>query len=110
MTSPWKPMAALPDFMECPDFILVWNECNGVSEIRVEPDDIYKLREDKGWRLWRDVPRPSEADIARAKKRTRREVMNERPHAFSDWRAVNDPQNELSMEEAAWQFAPQAPK
>lgn len=70
MASAWRAPEAIPDFVECPSHILVWNECNGVSEINVEPEDIYRFREGRsGWRLWREVPEPSEADITRAMKR-----------------------------------------
>lgn len=75
MASAWKPMTAIPDFVDCPSHILVWNECNGVSEIAVTPDDIWNFRENSGgWRLWRDVPEPSEADIERAMQRALREA------------------------------------
>lgn len=65
MADNWKPMRALP-LDVFPSRILVWNECNGTSEIEV--DDIDKLRGDKCWRLWRDVPKPTEKDIERAMK------------------------------------------
>lgn len=77
MASGWKPMSALPDFMECPSHILVWNECNGTSEIAVEPEDIDKLRADKGWRLWRDVPTPSEKEVEAAMMRALKATRNQ---------------------------------
>lgn len=70
MASAWKTPEAIPDFMDCPSHILVWNECNGVSEIAVDPNDIYAFRYGRsGWSLWREVPEPSEKDIERAKAR-----------------------------------------
>lgn len=66
MAANWQPMRMLPDFVECPDSIIVWNDCNGPMELNVEPGDVEKLRADSGWYLWRDVPRPTEAEIAAA--------------------------------------------
>lgn len=66
----WKRPEAIPDFVDCPSHILVWNECNGTSEISVEPESVWEFREGRtAWRLWRDVPTPSNADIERAMKR-----------------------------------------
>lgn len=77
MASAWKAPESIPDFVEYPSYILVWNECNGVSEIAVDPSDIYAFREGRTcWRLWRDVPVPSEKDIERAMLRVLKATTN----------------------------------
>lgn len=67
MSKNWEPTRTLPDNRL--GHILVWNDCNGVSEILIEDEGFaWKIRQDGVWMLWRDVPKPSPKQVAEAQK------------------------------------------
>lgn len=66
MSARWKYIDTLPDdIAECPDMILVWNDCNGPELIWLGADYMPHELKDGCWIAWCECPSPSEAEEKR---------------------------------------------
>lgn len=59
--SDWKPIGTLPEFLDCPDHILLWNPCDGPHLIWATfegPNKLDKIRAGDMYTAWCVCPEP----------------------------------------------------